>query len=122
MQKIAIGLSALLLITAVTKPATAQDSTVIGAPAHPIACVEYIADYMGCLNYGTIAEELAHTVRGHLRFVEVHAAAKLVAAPAAANEFPLVSHLAQAAPHPTWREEPSVMDASWRQWPSLTDF
>jgi hypothetical protein len=122
MQRIAIGLSALLLTVAASKPGAAQDSTVIGAPAHPTACVEYIAEDAGCLTYGTIAEEQAHTVRGYPRFVEAQAAAKLVAAPAAADELPLVSHLAQAAPHPIWREEPSVMDASWRKWPSLTDF
>jgi hypothetical protein len=23
---------------------------------------------------------------------------------------------------PAWLEDPSVMDGSWRQWPSLTDF
>ena len=22
----------------------------------------------------------------------------------------------------TWREDPSLMDSSWRRWPSLTDF
>lgn len=22
----------------------------------------------------------------------------------------------------TWREDPSLMDTSWRRWPSLTDF
>lgn len=27
-----------------------------------------------------------------------------------------------SGPRVTWKENPSLMDASWRQWPSLTDF
>jgi hypothetical protein len=29
---------------------------------------------------------------------------------------------APADPKVTWREDPSLMDWSWRRWPSLTDF
>ena len=29
---------------------------------------------------------------------------------------------ASADPKVTWREDPSLMDWSWRRWPSLTDF
>ena len=29
---------------------------------------------------------------------------------------------ADGSPHVTWEDNPSLMDASWRQWPSVIDF
>lgn len=69
MQKIAIGLSACLLLAVVTKPSAAEDA-VIGAAAPPAACTEYFE----CLEYGTLSPEQARTVRGHPQFVEPTAA------------------------------------------------
>jgi hypothetical protein len=69
MQKIAIGLSALLLIIAATsKPGTAQEAS---AAVIPQGCVMYeLAEYPGCVNYGTLSEDEARTARGHPQFVE----------------------------------------------------
>ena len=67
MRKIAIGLSALLLIAAVSKPAAAQEAIVF--PQHP--CVWYEAvEFPGCVNYDSLSEEQARTARGHPQFVE----------------------------------------------------
>jgi hypothetical protein len=80
MQKIAIGLSALLLIIAATsKPGTAQEAVVI-----PQGCVVYeLAEYPGCVNYGTLSEDEARTARGHPQFIEPVQAATASQAPSA---------------------------------------
>ena len=72
MQKIALGLSALLLMAATTTPCLAQDAA---TPAHSAGCVEYF----GCLKYGTLTAEQARTCRGHPQFVEVQSAAAVTA-------------------------------------------
>ena len=64
------ALAALAISVVFTVPSAAQDSTVIGAPAYPAACVEQIAEYMGCLNYRDLPEAQARTARGHPEFVE----------------------------------------------------
>jgi hypothetical protein len=64
------ALAALALSVVFAVPSAAQDSTVIGAPAYPAACVEQIAEYMGCLNYRDLPEAQARTARGHPEFVE----------------------------------------------------
>jgi hypothetical protein len=74
MQKIAIGLSALLLVAATSHPSAAQDASTAATPQYPAACVEYIAEYMGCINYGELTEAQARTARGHPLFVEPQAA------------------------------------------------
>ena len=66
MQKIAIGLSALLLIAAATKPGAAQDASPAGAAQPRAEC----AEYYGCLHYGILTEAQARTARGHPQFVE----------------------------------------------------
>jgi hypothetical protein len=70
MQKIAIGLSALLLAAAASHPSAAQEARTAATPQYPAACVEYVADYMGCINYGELTEAQARTARGHPQFVE----------------------------------------------------
>ena len=68
MQKIAIGLSALLLIAATSKPGTAEEESAVVIPR---GCVMYeLAEYPGCVNYGTLSEDEARTARGHPHFVE----------------------------------------------------
>jgi hypothetical protein len=68
MQKIAIGLAALLLIAATSKPGTAQEASAVVIPQ---GCVMYeLAEYPGCVNYGTLSEDEARTARGHPQFVE----------------------------------------------------
>ena len=72
MRKIAIGLSALLLIAAMSKPGAAQDGQWIVFPQHP--CIWYEAvEFPGCVNYGSLSEEQARTARGHPQFVEPQA-------------------------------------------------
>ena len=76
MQKIAIGLSALLLIAAASKPGAAQDAST-ATPQKPAECVAYeVTEYPGCLNYGTLSEEQARTARGHPQFVEPQTASQ----------------------------------------------
>jgi len=70
MHKIAIGLSALLLVAAALHPSAAQDARTAPTPQYPAPCVEYVADYMGCINYGELTEAQARTARGHPLFVE----------------------------------------------------
>jgi hypothetical protein len=70
MQKIAMGLSALLLVTAASDPSAAQDASTAATPQYPAACVEYIAEYFGCIRYGILTEAQARTARGHPQFVE----------------------------------------------------
>ena len=72
MRKIAIGLTALLLIAAVSKRGAAQEA--IAFPQIP--CIWYEAvEFPSCVNYGSLSEEQARTVRGHPQFIEPQAAA-----------------------------------------------
>ena len=81
MQKIAIGLSALLLIAATSKPGTAQEASAVVIPQ---GCVMYeLAEYPGCVNCGTLSEDEARTARGHPQFVEPVQAATASQAPSA---------------------------------------
>jgi len=67
MRKIAIGLTALLLIAAVSKPGAAQEAIVFPQ----IPCIWYEAvEFPGCVNYGTLSQDEARTARGHPQFVE----------------------------------------------------
>ena len=68
MQKIALGLSALLLMAAAATPGVAQDAAVA---AHSAGCGEYF----GCLRYGTLTPAQARTCRGYPQFVEAQSAA-----------------------------------------------
>ena len=71
MQKIAIGLSTLVLIAAATtQPGAAQDASPAATPHHSAGCIQQVADYFGCLNYGVLTQAQARTVRGHPLFVE----------------------------------------------------
>ena len=70
MKKIALGLSALLLMAAATTPSVAQEA-LAGTAAHSAGC----AEYFGCLKYGTLTPAQARTCRGHPQFVEAQAAA-----------------------------------------------
>jgi hypothetical protein len=73
MQKIGFGLLALLLVAAASHPSVAQDAGTAATPQYPAACVEYVAEYMGCINYGELTEAQARTARGHPLFVEPQA-------------------------------------------------
>ena len=91
MQKIAIGLSALLLIAATSKPGTAQEASAVVIPQ---GCVVYeLAEYPGCVNYGTLSEDEARTARGHPQFVE-----PVQAATASQVQAPSATPPAHAAP------------------------
>lgn len=101
MHKIVIGLSTLFLI-APAKPGAAQEATTIETGQRP-EC----AGYYGCFGNRPLSEAEARSSRGYPRPVAAQAA------------LPLPEKLAGEA---TWLEEPSLMDTSWRHWPSLTDF
>jgi hypothetical protein len=65
MRKIAIGLSALLLTAAMSKPGAAQDGSAMVFPQHPV-CIWYEAvEFPGCMSYRTLNDEQARTARGH---------------------------------------------------------
>ena len=94
MQKIAIGLSALLLIAATSKPGTAQEASAVVIPH---GCVVYeLAEYPGCVNYGTLSEDEARTARGHPQFVEPVQAATAFQAQAPSETPP--AHAARIVP------------------------
>jgi len=97
MQKIAIGLSALLLAATVAKPGAAQEASTAARPQSPAACVEYIAEYFGCLRYGILTEAQARTARGHPLFVERQAATAAQAREPSATAERLV-HASRIAP------------------------
>jgi hypothetical protein len=78
MQKIALGLSTLLLAVAASTPGAAQDASTAATPQYPAACIEFVAEYDGCINYGDLTEAQARTARGHPEFVEPQTA---IAAP-----------------------------------------
>lgn len=92
MQKIALGLSALILIAAAPKPSVAQDANPAAAP-----------------------EVQAPDPRDEMQIAQLRAReAQLRSDEARRNGAPVASQ--------TWRENPSLMDSSWRIWPSLIDF
>jgi hypothetical protein len=97
MQKIAIGLSALLLIAAAAKPGAAQYATT-ATPQKLAECVAYeVAEYPGCLNDGTLSEEQARTARGHPQFVEPQTASQARRPSATPN---LPAHASRVVPSP----------------------
>ena len=88
MQKITIGLSGLLLIAAASKSGAAQAASA-ATPQKPTECVAYeVAQYPGCLNYGTLSEEQAPTARGHPQYVEPQTASQ-AREPGAATNLPV---------------------------------
>jgi len=92
MRKIAIGLTALLLIAAVSKSVATQEAIVF--PQHP--CIWYEAvEFPGCVNYGSLSEEQARTARGHPQFIEPQGATASQA-PSATTDQP--AHAARIAP------------------------
>jgi hypothetical protein len=65
------------------------------------------AEYFGCVEYRPLSEAEARSSRGYPR-------------PVAAQTARLLPE--KLAGDATWLEQPSLMDTSWRRWPSLTDF
>ncbi len=61
------ALAALVSTIGLAAPCAAQHAPV---PAQSPACVEQIAEYFGCLRYGTLTEAQARMARGHPEFVE----------------------------------------------------
>jgi hypothetical protein len=93
MRKIAIGLTALLLIAAVSKRGAAQEA--IAFPQIP--CIWYEAvEFPGCVNYGSLGEEQARTARGHPQFIEPQAAASQARAYDATPD--LAAHASRVVP------------------------
>jgi hypothetical protein len=118
MRKIAIALSALLLIAAATQERTAQHLISAEAAPRPIEC----SKFRGCLD-GALSEARTRDPRIHARVGHEQGAA----APASSPSVMILSSRSErsetlAASQPTWREAPSLMDSSWRRWPSLIDF
>ena len=103
MQKIAFGLSAvlsaLLVIAAASKPSTAQSGA-------PVAGTEIQA---------TAPHTNPPDVRLHMHPRLTSARAALIRSYRAPAEKAAVASR-------SWQEDPSLMDASWRLWPSLVDF
>jgi hypothetical protein len=65
MQKIAIGLSALLIVAA-SQPGSAQNASPPATPNSPTACIVYEpVEYPTCLKDEALTEEQARTARGH---------------------------------------------------------
>jgi hypothetical protein len=56
--------------TAATERGSGKGAIVAGAPVYPAACVEYVAEYMGCLNYSDPLEGQAGTAGGYPLVVE----------------------------------------------------
>ena len=68
MQKISIGLSALLIVAA-SQPGSAQKASTPATPNAPTACVTYEpVEYPTCLKDEMLTEEQARTARGHPQF------------------------------------------------------
>ena len=93
MQKIALGLSALILIAAAPGPGVAQDAR----PGN------------------TTTEASPPGPRAHQQIAQpkIRAAQLRLYRPA---------HDSLPAASQSWRENPSLIDSSWRLWPSLIDF
>jgi hypothetical protein len=100
MRKIAIGLSALLLIVAMLKPGAAQDGSAMVFPQHPV-CIWYEAvEFPGCMSYRTLGDEEARTARGHPQFVEPQAATQSQAREASATPDPALASRTVPSAHP----------------------
>jgi len=99
MRKIAIGLSALLLTAAMSKPGAAQDGSAMVFPQHPV-CIWYEAvEFPGCMSYRTLDDEQARTGRGHSQLVEPQTVASQPREPSAALDPALGSRIVLSA-HP----------------------
>src|SRR5258708_2001615 len=97
-QKIVLGLSALLLIATALRPSVAQD----GKPGDAVA----VAQAGAPRDIPQIAQ-----LRGRARLASDRSA--LIGPNRTARDN------TPDASEPTWRENPSLMDSSWRLWPSL---
>ena len=74
MQKITIGLSAVLIVAA-SQLGFAQNASTPATPNSPAACIMYEpVEYPTCLRDEALTEEQARTARGHPQFVEPHSA------------------------------------------------
>ena len=70
MRKIAIGLSALLIVAA-SQPGSAQKASSPAIPNFPTACIVYEpVEYPTCLKDEPLTEEQARTARGHPQFFQ----------------------------------------------------
>ena len=70
MHKTAIGLSALLIVTA-SQPGSAQNASTPATPNSPTACITYEpVEYPTCLKDEALTEEQARTARGHPQFFQ----------------------------------------------------
>ena len=70
MQKIAIGLSSLLIVAA-SQPGSAQNANTPAAHNSPTACIVYEpVEYPTCLKDETLTEEQARTARGHPQYFQ----------------------------------------------------
>jgi hypothetical protein len=98
MQKFALGLSALLLIAAAITSSVAQNAK----PAD------------------TISE--AQAGPAHANAAQLQTRARPASARAALTRSSRVARDKAVAAPLAWKENPSLMDSSWRLWPSLTDF
>ena len=100
MRRIAIGLSALLLTAAMSKPGIAQDGRAMVFPQYP-ACIWYEAvEFPGCVSYLTLSEEQARTARGHPQFVERQAATASRALEPVATPDPTLASRTVPSAHP----------------------
>jgi hypothetical protein len=110
MQRIAVGLSALLFTAVSSNWAVAQRSPAVGGAAASTQCIERAADDLARFECGGSGEPQARDVSGSRPLVETQATVSTPATPPS---------LAGRAPHapgqPTWREDPSLMDSSWRR-------
>ena len=97
MRKIAIGLSALLLTAAMSKPVAAQEALVF--PQHP--CIWYeTVEFPGCVNYGSLSEEQARTARGHPQFIEPQASTQSQAREPGVTPDPALASRTVPSAHP----------------------
>ncbi len=98
------SLAVLLLAIGLAAPGVAQnDSLALGNDASD-ACAK-------------------HTACGHPQLVKPQSGAMPAGGLATATRSSRIEdNEASADPKVTWREDPSLMDWSWRRWPSLTDF
>jgi hypothetical protein len=74
MQKITIGLSAVLTVAAL-QPGFAQNASTPATPNSPTACIIYEPiEYPTCLTDEALTEEQARTAHGHPQFIEPQSA------------------------------------------------
>jgi hypothetical protein len=70
MQRIAIGLSALLIVAA-SQPGSAQNASTPATPNSPTACITYEpVEYPTCLKDEALTEDQARSARGHPQFFQ----------------------------------------------------